>query len=196
MIKAIKIFISVYPVWYRVLVFICIPISVIGIGSVMLISGGEISAYDWGLLTAFSSMGLIYAELFGEFVRNFAIVDVLRKVIGYPIIFGISQLLVMIVNPDAANVLDGVMLGFIFAVSIIVGVWIIRVTKAIGLRFISILSTGSIMTTLGIPFLFVHDPILKAVIGIVSVILTLLFAFLSARSVIRSSKEDYFDEKN
>ncbi len=218
--KAIKIYISVYPVWYRVLVFICVPISVIALGSIMLISGGAISAFDWGLITSLSAMALIYAELFGEwftigeicvrkgafgeavlssprgraFVKSFAIVDVLRKAIGYPVIFAISQLVVMIAKPASANVIDGALLGFVFALAIIVGVWVIRVTKAMGLRFLSLLATGSIVTTLAFPFLFFPNAILKIVIGIVSVVLTILFAFLSARSVIRSSKEDYFDE--
>ncbi len=218
--KAIKIYISVYPVWYRVLVFICVPISVIALGSIMLISGGAISAFDWGLITSLSAMALIYAELFGEwftigeicvrkgafgeavlssprgraFVKSFAIVDVLRKAIGYPVIFAISQLVVMIAKPASANVIDGALLGFVFALAIIVGVWVIRVTKAMGLRFLSLLATGSIVTTLAFPFLFYPNAILKIVIGIVSVVLTILFAFLSARSVIRSSKEDYFDE--
>ncbi len=219
--KAIKIYISVYPLWYRILVFIGIPVLVIVLGTLMFARVGNVSAFDWGMITSLSSMGLIYAELFGEwftigeicvrkgafgeavlsspkgreFVKSFAIVDVLRKAIGYPIIFAVAQLAVMIINPAASKVLDGAAIGFVFAVAIIVGVWVIRVTKAMGLRFLSLFATGSIVTVLAFPFLLVQNSELKIVIGIVAFVLTVLFAFLSARSVIRSSKEDYFDEK-
>ncbi len=218
--KAAKTLISVYPVWYRILVFLIIPITVIAIGSVLLIFSENISGFDLGAIISMSFLAMLYAEIFGEwftigeictrkgafgdivlsspagrrFVKDFATADVLRKIIGYPLIFLVQQLIVLIVRPDRADIPEGIFIGFIFAVSVIVGVWIIRKTKSIGLRFLSVLATNTLSGLLGVPFLFSSNPAVKMVIGSVSAVLAVLFAYLSSRSVIRSSKEDYYDE--
>ena len=219
--KAIKTYISVYPVWYRILVFIAVPVAVILTGIAMLASASEAEGFDRGFIIGFSASILVYAELFGEwftlgeicarkgafgdavlsspngrlFVKRFATVDTLRKVLGYPLVFVIQQLVVLALSPDSASIMDGVFIGFIFAFSIMAGIIVIRKTKAAALRFLSLLVTSTCMITLGVPYAFVPVPAVKLVIGVTAAILSILFAFLSMRSVVKSSREDYYDEK-
>ena len=62
------------------------------------------------------------------------------------------------------------------------------------LRFLSLLATGGIVSVLGIPYICISWELMKNIIGVFSVIMSVLFAFLSARSVIKNAKEDYYDE--
>lgn len=218
--KAIKTYISVYPLWYRALVFAAVPVIVIAMGVAMLAGADEVSGYDRGLIIGLSAGALLYAEILGEwftlgeisarkgafgdvvlsspkgrlFVKRFAFTDTFRKIIGYPLIFIVQQLIIMIFSPASSSIKDGAFIGSIFAFAVIAGVWVIRKTKVMALRFLSLLVTGTIATVLGIPYIVVKWDLLKNVIGIFSVIMAVLFAFLSARSVIKSAKEDYYDE--
>ena len=115
--------------------------------------------------------------------------------IASTLVFVIQQLVVLALSPDSASIMDGVFIGFIFAFSIMAGIMVIRKTKAAALRFLSLLVTSTCMITLGVPYAFVPVPAVKLVIGVTAAILSILFAFLSMRSVVKSSKEDYYDEK-
>ena len=64
--KAIKTYISVYPLWYRLIVFIAVPVSVILYAVVTVIAAGSADGFDAGFNISLSAMLLIYAELFGE----------------------------------------------------------------------------------------------------------------------------------
>ena len=219
--KAIKTYISVYPLWYRLIVFIAVPVSVILYAVVTVIAAGSADGFDAGFNISLSAMLLIYAELFGEwftlgeicvrkgafgdvvlsspkgrlFVKRFAVVDTLRKVVGYPLIFIMQQLVVQAISPGMANIFDGLFLGFIYAFSITVGVMVIRKTKAVALRFLSVFVTSVGMAVLGVPYVFINAPTAKLVIGITAAILAILFAFLSMRMVVKNSREDYYDER-
>ena len=218
--KAVKTYISVYPLWYRVIVFVAVPIVVIAMGVAMQAGADEASGYDRGLLIGLSAGALIYAEIFGEwftlgeisarkgafgdvvmsspkgrlFVKRFAFIDAFRKVIGYPLIFIVQQLLIMIFSPASSSIKDGAFIGAVFAFGIVTGVWVIRKTKVMALRFLSLLATGGIVSVLGIPYTCISWELMKNIIGVFSVIMSVLFAFLSARSVIKNAKEDYYDE--
>lgn len=218
--KAVKTYISVYPLWYRVIVFVGVPLVAIGMGVAIFARAGAVEAYDRGMIISLSAMALIYAEVLGEwftlgeistrkgafgdvvlsspkgrlFVKRFAFTDVFRKIIGYPLIFIIQQLVIKLFSPGSASIIDGAFLGFIFALSVISGVWVLRKTKVMALRFLSLFVTGGILTVLGTPYLFGKAYLIKFIIGIFAMIMAVLFAVLSARSVIKSAKEDYFDE--
>ncbi len=218
--KAIKTYISVYPVWYRVVVFIVVPVAVIVTGLELSLPG--LSSHDDVLIIVLTACALIYAELFGEwftvgeicarkgafgevvlssphgdlFVKRFAYTDVLRKVIGYPIIFVVQQLVTKLINPEYGKILDAVVIGLIFALAVIVGIMILRVTKAVAMRFLSFLAMGGISTVLGMPYVMFKGTGYKIAIASLTVILVVLFSCLSINMVIRSSKEDYYDGQN
>ncbi len=219
--KAIKTYISVYPLWYRILLFIAVPVSVIMYGIGTVIAAGDAEGFDYGFIISISAMLLIYAELFGEwftlgeicarkgafgdvvlsspkgrlFVKRFAMADTLRKILGYPLIFIIQQLVVLAMGRGAVSIMDGLFMGLIYAFSITAGIMVIRKTKAIALRFLSLLVTSVSMTALGVPYIFVDSQAVKLAIGITASILAILFAFLSMRMIVKNSREDYYDEQ-
>ncbi|MCR4616725.1 MAG: hypothetical protein K5669_00915 [Lachnospiraceae bacterium] len=215
--KAVKTYLSVYPFWYRFVVFIIEP--------AVIIAGGVINAasstgdYKSGFIVGMSAAILIYAELFGEwftlgeicvkrgafgeavlssprgrlFVKRFAVVDVLRKLIGYPLIFVIQQLLVYLIIPEDVNFADALVAGIICAASAMSGILVLRHTKAIAMRVVSYLAMGTTAAILAVPYFSTGVYGVKVFMTVVSALICALFSFLTVSTVIKSSKGDYYD---
>ena len=214
--KGFKTYISMYPVWYRFVVFLIVPVVIIANGLMVAIAGMD---YNTGIVLGMSAGLLPYGELFGEwftlgeicvrkgafgevvlsspnakvFVRRFAVFDALRKVIGYPLIFCIQQLIIFFVAREKVNLFDAVVLGIICSAAVHVGILILRHTKAIAMRFVSYLAMGLVMGLLGAPYLNTNVFGIRLIIAVIAVFLAALFTYLSIKTILKSAREDYYD---
>ena len=214
--KGFKTYISMYPAWYRFVVFLIVPVVIIADGVLVAIAGAD---YNTGIVLGLSAGLLPYGELFGEwftlgeicarkgafgevvlsspnakvFVRRFAVFDALRKVVGYPLIFCIQQIIILFVAREKVNLFDAVVLGVICSAAVLAGILILRHTKAIAMRFVSYLAMGLVMGLLGVPYLNTDVFGIRLIIAVIAVFLAALFTYLSIKTILESAREDYYD---
>ena len=218
--KAIKTYLSVYPKWYRIFILIVIPLVTVFLGMGFLVMNGAIPRIIRGVYMATSAIIVLYAEFFGEyftlgdvcvrkgafgdmylssskgrvFVKDFAKVDALRRLFIFPILFGIQQMVMMIIQPEAANLMDGIVIGFIFAFANSSLIWVIRKTRSVLCRVLALAIVNFITCVFGIPYILLNKGLGKGIISLIIILAAFLVTFLAKGSVIKCSARDYYDE--
>lgn len=218
--KAIKTYISVYPTWYRVLILIVLPLLTVFLGTGVFVMSGEVPKMIRALYWAMNALVLSYAEFFGEyftlgdvcvrkgafgevtmssskeriFVKNFATVDALRRLFIFPILLGIQQIGLMIGCPEAANLMDGIVIGFIFSLVNSIIIWTIRKTRSVLCRILALNGANFIASVCGVPYIVINHGTGKLIVSVIIILAAILVTFLAKESVIKCAARDYYDE--
>jgi len=217
--KGIRTYLSIYPIIYKVIVLIIVPLASLGIAVYL---GLTVPATKNGntLIALFTISGIgVYSEIFGEmfsignicakkrpfgdfvvssplmktFIKRFAVTDALRRVVWYPVLCIIAQIPVFIIRGSEADFFGALVIGLATAAALNLGVIIYRNSPFAVILVFVYLATGVCWSLLAIPYTFATSNVMRYVFALITVLVCALTSFLSARSVIRHSEGDQYD---
>lgn len=216
--KGIKTYLSVYPGIYKVIVLIIVPVSMLIIASTAGLITGESTANYHPELWIVGGIA-VYSELFGEmfsigticskkrtfgdfvlsspkeklFVKRFATVDVLRKIVLYPAICVLSQVILMLFGCPEPNIPEALIVGLATAAALNLGIMIYRNTSVMVMVMVVYLVMGAGWTVLVMPYIFATNTAVKCIFAVLTIAAAALTAFFGAKNVIRHTEGDKYD---